>query len=131
MEPNRSLRTAEGLYAALEAEDVSPFVELCADDVIVVYPAKGSLPYGGQWEGRDGVARFLETHDAAEEILTFEVHQMLADGDTVFVLGDFTGRAKPNGGEWSTRFVHHLTITDGFLRRWEAFFDTAAAIDAR
>ena len=73
----------------------------------------------------------MTAHDAAEEILAFEVRQMVAKGDTVCVLRDFTGRAKPHGGESSTRFAHHLTITDGRLRGWEAYFDTAAAVVAR
>ncbi|MBA2634069.1 MAG: nuclear transport factor 2 family protein [Chloroflexi bacterium] len=131
MDTNDALRTAEQLYAALEADDIPRFLELCAEDVSLRYPGQGRLPYGGLWEARVGVARFMDAHEAAEEILTFEVRRMLAEADTVLVLGDFKGRAKPDGREWSTRFVHHLTITDGLLRHWEAFFDTAAAIDAR
>ena len=128
---NASAATAEALYAALEAEDVPRILGLCADDVSVRYPADGRLPYGGSWEGRRGVEQFLDAHDAAEEILEFEVRRMVADGDTVIAIGHFAGRAKPDGREWSTEFVHELTITDGRLRRWEAFFDTAAAVAAR
>ena len=131
METSSPAGTAEQLYAAIEADDIPRFLELCAEEVSVLYPAEGRLPYGGGWEGRDAVARFMDVHDAAEEILTFEVRRMVADGDTVIVLGDFTGRAKPGGREWSTQFVHHLTITGGLLHRWQAFFDTAAAVDAR
>jgi len=36
--------------------------------------------------------RFLDAHDAAEEILAFETSQMSADGDRVFVLGHSEGR---------------------------------------
>ena len=130
-EVNTSAAAAEELYAALEADDVPRILELCAEDVSVRYPAEGRLPYGGTWVGRIGVEGFLDAHDAAEEILEFEVRRMVADGDTVIALGHFVGRAKPGGGEWSTDFVHHLTIVDGRLRRWEAFFDTAAAVAAR
>ena len=128
---NESAATAEELYAALEADDVPRILGLCAEDVSVRYPAKGRLPYGGSWEGRKGVEGFLDAHDAAEEIVEFEVRRMVAEGDTVIAFGHFVGRARPDGGEWSTDFVHHLTITDGRLRRWEAFFDTAAAVSAR
>lgn len=127
---NDPVQTAEQLYAALDADDVSPFLDLCADEVVVAYPAQGSLPYGGRWEGRDGTAGFLDAHDAAEEILVFEVRRFVADGELVVAIGTFSGRAKPTGREWSTPFVHVLTIVDGRLHRWEAFFDTAAAVAA-
>jgi len=127
---NDSVQTAEQLYAALDGDDVSPFLDLCADTVVVDYPANGSLPYGGRWEGRDGVAAFLDAHDAAEEILAFEVRRFVADGDLVVAIGEFTGRAKPSGREWSTPFVHLLTIADGRLHHWQAFFDIAAATAA-
>ena len=130
MDTTGSLAIAEQLYAALEADNIPRFLELCADDVTLRYPAEGRLPYGGTWKG-DGIARFMDVHDAAEEILSFKVRWMAEDGDSVFVLGEFGGRAKPDGREWSTAFVHHLTVTDGLLRQWEAFFDTAAAVDAR
>ena len=128
---NTSAAAAEELYAALEADDVARVVAVCADDVRVTYPAEGRLPYGGSWEGREGIERFLDAHDAAEEIVEFEVRRMVAEGDTVIAIGHFVGRAKPGGGQWSTDFVHQLTITDGRLQRWQAFFDTAAAISAR
>jgi ketosteroid isomerase-like protein len=126
-----ALETVERFYAALEADDVDGMLALCADDVEIRYPADGALPYGGTWTGRDGAGQFLEAHDAAEEILEFQLGRMVADGELVVVLGRFTGRVKSSGSEWSTAFVHALTVTDGRIRRWEAFFDTAAALAAR
>lgn len=125
-----SVQAAEELYAALQADDVSPFIDRCADKVVVEYPAPGTLPYGGRWDGRDGVAAFLDAHDAAEEILEFDVGRFVADDDLVVAIGTFTGRSKATGREWSTPFIHLLTIADGRLHRWQAFFDTAAAVAA-
>ncbi|HET6380451.1 MAG TPA: nuclear transport factor 2 family protein [candidate division Zixibacteria bacterium] len=126
-----ALATAERFYALLDADEIEEFLGLCAEDVEVRYPAAGMLPYGGTWLGRDGVARFLDAHEEAEEILEFDHGPMFAGGDTVLVLGRFTGRARKSGRTWSTRFVHALTIADGHVRRWEAFFDTASAVAAR
>ena len=128
---NSAVATAEELYAALEADDVPRALAVCADDLTIRYPADGRLLYGGSWQAPGALVRFLEAHDAAEEIVEFEVRRMVAEGDTIVAIGHFAGRAKPDGGEWSTDFVHHLTITDGRVRRWEAYFDTAAAVAAR
>ena len=122
---------AERIYATVVDDDPSPFLSLCAADAVISYPATGLLPYGGSWQGREGIAAFLEAHDSAEEILVFEPTEMVPNGDTVVVIGRFEGRAKPGGDVWSTRFVHLLTFEVGLLQRWEALFDTAAAIEAR
>ena len=130
MDESRALNVVERLYAALDDDDVDAFLRLCAEDVVFRYPAEGVLPYGGTWTGRDGVRQFLELHDGAEEILKFELGEMAASGASVFVRGVFEGRAKPEGSVWSTQFVHALVVVDGELAQWEAFFDSAAAVEA-
>ena len=89
------------------------------------------LPYGGTWRGADRIRAFLEAHDAAEEIVTFEPTEMIPSGDDVVVLGVFEGRAKAAMTPWSTNFVHVLRFRAGLLARWESYFDTSAAIEAR
>lgn len=130
MEDRQALDVVKRLYAAMGEEDIEAFIALCAEDVVIQYPAEGLLPYGGARRGRDEVRRFMELHDEAEETLAFEPGDMASKDGTVFVLGFFEGRAKPGGRVWSTRFVHALTVVEGELMRWEAFFDSAAAVEA-
>jgi ketosteroid isomerase-like protein len=118
------------LYAALDADDIPAFLELCAADAVIDYPAKGLLPYGGTWRGHEGIVEFLDRHEAAEEILDFDVGDMVADDRNMLVLGFFRGRAKRTGRTWETRFVHVMTVADGQLQRWEGYFDSAAALEA-
>jgi ketosteroid isomerase-like protein len=130
MSNDQSADVVERLYAALDAGDVAAFLELCAGDAVFQYPAEGLLPYGGTWRGREGIGEFLELHDQAEEILRFEPADMLTEGATTLVLGFFEGRTKPGRHVWSTSFVHALAITGSQLQRWEAFFDSAVAVEA-
>jgi ketosteroid isomerase-like protein len=130
MSKDQGADVVERLFAALDAGDVAAFLELCADDAVFRYPAEGLLPYGGTWHGREGIGEFLELHDQAEEILSFELGEMVSKGATTLVVGRFEGRSKPGGRVWSTSFVHALTITGGQLQRWEAFFDSAVAVEA-
>ena len=125
-----NLEVVRRAYDALDRDDDAAFVALCADDVEWVYPADGRLPYGGLWSGHDGIARFFQAHDEAEEILDFRLDEMIADGERVDVHGFFQGRAKPSGTVWETRFVHSLTVRDGLIRRLEDYFDTDAAVHA-
>lgn len=117
-------------YAALERDDIPDFLELCAADAEWHYPAHGMLAYGGVWRGHDAISAFFEAHDAAEEIVDVRLDELVADGDRVFVLGLFRGSAKPSSRAWETAFVHVITLQDGLWHRFEAFFDTAAAVVA-
>jgi ketosteroid isomerase-like protein len=125
-----NLAVVEEGYSLLERDDVAGFLELCAADAEWLYPAEGKLPYGGTWRGRDAVAAFFDAHDAAEEILELRFDDFLVQADRVVALGLFRGRAKPNGAVWETRFVHVITLYDGRWRRFEAYFDTATALEA-
>jgi uncharacterized protein len=120
----------ERLYSALDGDDVAAILEQLADDAAVVYPAEGALPYGGTWVGHDGIARFLDLHDQAEEILDFTPETFATDEGQVVVRGRFAGRSKVTGRTWSTRWVHAHEVRDGRIQRWEAYFDTAAAVEA-
>jgi ketosteroid isomerase-like protein len=118
------------LYGALDADDVPGMLALCSDGASVVYPAAGALPCGGQWHGAEEIARFLELHDQAEEIRAFDVIRMAMDGTHVFVQGHFAGRSKRTGRTWETDWVHVFDVRDERIDRWQAFFDTGAALAA-
>lgn len=117
-------------YAALDADDMPAFLELFTADAIVEYPASGSLPYGGEWQGHEGIARFLDLHDETEEILDFEPRDMAVVDDEVFVRGFFRGRSRTTGRTWETRWVHVFRMDGDRLARWDSYFDTAAAVAA-
>jgi ketosteroid isomerase-like protein len=118
-------------YEALEADEVDRFLEFCSRDIDWVYPSSAALSYGGHWHGHEGVRRFLEAHDSAEEILEFVTADVVAGRDKVVVQGHYKGRVKPAGGEWETDFMHVLTVREGKITRFTAAFDTAAAAAAR
>ena len=130
METNPNVDVVQGAYAALDADDLPRFLEFFAADATVRYPASGQIRYGGEWHGHEGIGQFLETHDEIEEILEFEAVAMVAEADSVFVRGFFRGRSKVTGRPWETRWVHAFEVDGGRIKRWEAFFDTAAAIAA-
>lgn len=121
---------ARRVYDALENDDVQGLLSLCSDNIEWRYPAEGLLSYGGLWTGPDATIRFLDAHDAAEDILEFRVDDLVAGADRVLGLGFFRGRAKDSGTIWQTRFVHDLTIRAGKLVVFEAYFDSAAAVAA-
>ncbi len=121
----------ERLYTALERDDMAAALEVCASDAEGRYPAEGRLAYGGVWHGHDAILAWAEAHDEEEEILDFRVDEVVAAGDKVVALGFFQGCAKSAENTWETSFVHVIAIRQGLVQRFEAFFDTAAALSAR
>ena len=131
MSESENLAVVRRAYSALDADDVETFLAECAPDIEWLYPPTPGIPYSGLWSGPEGVERFLETHDEVEEILEWTRSQFIAQGDWVVVLGHYRGAPKPAGQEWETDFVDVLTMCDGKIARFEAFFDTAAGVEAR
>ena len=126
----RALEVVERWYEALGQDDLSDAVELTAVDIEIRYPGVGVVPYAGAWKGHDGFTRWAEAHDEAEETLDFRVEATISDGDRVVVLGQFEARARDTGRQWRTRFAHALTVRDDRVARLDAYFDTAAALEA-
>ena len=117
-------------YEALGREDVPAAIEICAPDVEIRYPTHPLLPYGGAHAGPEGVEAWATAHDQAEEILELRIEGLVAAGPRALAVGVFRGRARDSGHEWETRFAHVLDVAGGRLRSFEAFFDTAAAVEA-
>lgn len=122
------LALVDAFYAALD--DVPALLRLCAADAEFRYPAEGRLAYGGRWQGHDQIVRFLEAHEDQEEILDFAVRDVIGREGRLVALGTFRGRARSTGIIWETDFVHVITARDGRVQRFEAYFDTAAALEA-
>jgi len=117
-------------YAGLEPDDVDAFLGRFAADAIVRYPAEGALPYGGTWIGTNAIAEFLDRHDAIEEIVEFRVESVEAGATGIYARGRFAGTSRRTGRQWETRWVHAFTVVGGKIDSWDAFFDTAAAVEA-
>jgi ketosteroid isomerase-like protein len=129
-EPSGLAGVVEGAYAALDAGDIEAFLAFFAADAFVRYPADGKLPYGGTWRGHQEIGRFLDVHDETEEIVVFDVQTVETAGEWVFARGRFVGRTRRTGVEWTTEFIHTFHVRRGVIVEWDAFFDTAAAMEA-
>jgi ketosteroid isomerase-like protein len=123
----------KSLYAAFYRGDIPGLLEICAPDVDWEYPMlkeAPQVPFSGRRHGRDDVRRYFEAVPIAEEVLEFQQHDNVAQGDRVLVLGTSRGKARSTGRIWETRFVHAFTIRAGKVQTFEAYFDTAAAVEA-
>jgi ketosteroid isomerase-like protein len=55
---------------------------------------------------------------------------VVAQGDTVVVLGQYTWRVKATGRCFTSDFAHAFHLADGKVERFQEFLDTAAVAAA-
>jgi ketosteroid isomerase-like protein len=124
------IRTVQEVYAAFARRDVQAILVVLSPDVEWGEPANPFNPAAGTRHGHAGFLEWVKIGRASEEILALETRQLLADMESVAVVGHTKCLAKPTGKTYETDFVHLVTFKDGKIVRFQEFFDTYAAAEA-
>jgi ketosteroid isomerase-like protein len=110
-------------YAASARKDLDGMLAPFAPDIEWI--EMDGFPYAGTYRGVDAIrenvfmrlgSEWTDYHATPEEL-----H---ADGDHVIAFGTYTGTYNATGKPMRARFVHHWTLTDGKVVRFEQFTDT-------
>ena len=116
------------VYAAFAARDVSAVFRLF-DRSATVYQS-GALPWGGAYEGHDGLAQFMlavSTH--LDSVATPDL--LFADGDGHVVEAGYTrGTVRATGVRFEIAQSHLWTVREGRVQRMEAYVDAPAMLAA-
>ena len=100
-EQRRSQQTprqvVDALFAAMQSRDRDAILTLLSEDVEWWVAGPPEIPYAGIFHGHDEVTQFFATFTDAIDYESWEVHQFIAEGDTVVVVGQERWRAKPSG----------------------------------
>ncbi len=84
------------------------------------------IPFGGKFEGQDGLLTYLSGFDGAIDITDFNITEMLVDGQKVTVTGSETSKVIPTGKVYKMDWVHILHINDsGQICYLHEYNDTA------
>jgi uncharacterized protein len=121
------IAVVETIYAAMASGDFDVLFAHIDEGVVVTQDER--LPWGGRYEGHDGLARFaLALTGTIESAVTTEA-MFSADGDVVQV-GRTRGTVRANGATFDVAEVHRWTIRDGKAIRAHFSIDTPAMLDA-
>jgi hypothetical protein len=125
--PHPNVELVRRLYAALEAIDLETILELFDADVEVHQTEE--LPWGGDFQGHDGLGRFF---GLLRENITSKVtiQTLYAAGDEVVQIGRTAGTVNGTGVPFDVQEMHLLTVRDGKVVRFEAHIDTPAMLAA-
>lgn len=125
-----NLAATQKLFGHFGANDVPAILELLCDDVTIEFYGPSSIPYAGTYRGKTEARRFFETVHASLDIGRFDVEEMHAVGDKVFVTGALELTPKSTGITYQSAFVHVITLRDGKWLRFRDFMNTAVAAAA-
>lgn len=118
--------TVQGIYGAFGRGDVPAILGAMAPDIVwrSIYPAE--VPFGGTFEGHDGVVRFLQTVGSTVDVLGFSPTKFVAGEGRVVVTGREKATVKATGREYENTWVHVFELDRGRVRRIETYNDAAA-----
>jgi ketosteroid isomerase-like protein len=101
------------------------------DPEFVLYEPE-SMPYGGEWHGREGFKRFLGVMSRTwSEMGPLNPPELIEQGDTVVVLATLNARARATDRVVQPPVCQVVRVRDGLLVEARMFYwDTATINDA-
>jgi ketosteroid isomerase-like protein len=117
-------------YRAVQRGDFAAFGALLDDEIDFEIVGPREIPIVGRHRGRDQVAAAVRKNFGMLEDQRPNVQSVVAQGDTVVVHGQETGRVRDTGRAYDIHWVQILTFRDGKVVRFREVFDSAPILAA-
>lgn len=127
-EQNKAI--VEQAYNNFKTGNIEGLLNLMSDDITWTLPEMEGVPFAGKRTGRESVGEFFASVGASQEVISFEPRELIAEGDKVVALGNYSWRVIANGREFGGDFAHVWTIRDGEATEFQEYMDTAVAASA-
>jgi uncharacterized protein len=125
-----SIDTAKLLYASARRQDTESVLNLFADNAMIHGPTSSIkiLPWGGTYNGREGVKQFFNLLGEGLDIEQFDIIDFIAEREKVAVLGFIRGKARMTEKPFETYFVHIIKVdrSDGKIVEFRVFNDSGS-----
>ena len=125
-----SIDTAKLLYASARRQDTESVLNLFADNAMIYGPTSSIkiLPWGGTYNGREGVKQFFNLLGEGLDIEQFDIIDFIAEREKVAVLGFIRGKAIMTEKPFETYFVHIIKVdrSDGKIVEFRVFNDSGS-----
>ncbi len=128
--PVTNKQLVQSLYSAFGRRDIPAILAMLSPDVEWREPNNPYNPAAGSWQGLAGFLKWVQIGNQAEEILSLEPRQFIAQGNSVAVVGYMKIRARATQKVYESDWVHLVTIEGGKIEKFQEFFDTYAAGEA-
>ena len=125
-----SIDTAKSLYASFRRQDTESVLDLFADDAMLHGPTSSTeiLPWGGTYNGREGVKQFFKLLAEGLDIEQFDIIDFIGEREKVVVLGFIRGKERKTLKPFETYFAHIIRVerNNGKIIEFWVFNDSAS-----
>lgn len=127
-----TLKTAEAFLQAAGGGDMETLTALMADDFVWHNEGDSSIPWIGNWEGKDVVlSQFLPAFGGGLQTTGWTTDYSFANGDQAVFIGTMSAIANSSGIDTGTfSWAARVNVEDGKVKSWNWFEDSFAVSQA-
>jgi uncharacterized protein len=130
MNVQQNINVVQQGYEAFGRGDMKALLSLFDEDIDWRTLTVEGAPYRAHYRGRDDVARFFSDLQQTEEIIRFETHEFIGQGDRVVVLGSYSSKVRATGRTLDSDWVHVYRVRNGRITEHREYADTGAMVNA-
>lgn len=129
LEEAENVRRIEEAFRLIALRDFKALGGILADDVTLEIVGSPDTPMAGFTQGCQQVIERLENNFAQVEEQQPEIQSVVAQGNTVIVIGRERGRFRPTGRPYDLHWMHQYTFKEGKIIHMRELFDSAALLN--
>jgi uncharacterized protein len=114
-------------YENFKTGNIEALLNQLTEDVEWRLPDTEGVPFAGARRGPAEVSEFFSILGDAQDTLSFEPREFVAQGDKAIALGSYLWRVKKTGREYGGEWAHVFTVRDGKIAGFQEYMDSAAA----
>ena len=132
LEGQETLKVAETFLTAAGGGDGETLNSLMADDFVWHNEGDETIPWIGNWEGKDVVfGQFMPAFGAGLKTTSWTTDYKFASGDQAVFMGSMSAIANNSGAETGTfSWAVRVNVVDGKVKSWNWFEDSFAISQA-
>ena len=127
-ETTKALNVVQEMLTAFGKGDMEALKKTLSDDTTWVYHGVNGIPYNGTYQGKEGAVKFIMNIMANVDVLDFQVTKIVADQNTVIVLGSEKQKIKSNGEDLEQKWVQVYTVENDLITRLDEYANTAFSL---
>ena len=127
-EESGNVSLVERVFRNIAGGNFDSLGDILAEDVTLEIIGPPSGPFSGRYQGRNQVIETARQNFSQVEAQRPEILSVIAQGDTVVVVGRESGKFRPTGREYELHWMHQYTFRDGKLMHIRELFDSASVL---